>query len=197
MANRRLSVNKLRSSIASLPLLRSIIRNAEKVRTATARRLTMGRDPHPQSSPRVRATSNAASPAPKVIAPGMSKGLVGASFFGSRSFHSARAMTTAPMGMLTQNMDCQPNAPVRKPPRGGPRLSPMYTDMAFIPSALPLSCGGKAAVMMAADVAVMNAAPHPCRALKAIIWLPLLAMLHRKEPRTKMPKPTMKMGFLP
>jgi hypothetical protein len=62
----------------------------------------------------------------------------------------------------------QPNEWVTKPPKEGPIANPAEMLMALMPKALPLSCAGKEAVMMAKGTAIIIPAASPWIARKAI-----------------------------
>jgi hypothetical protein len=94
-----------------------------------------------------------------------------------------------PMGRFTRKIQRQPRLSTRKPPSGGPTLSPRYTTITLMPSALPRSVRGNTEVTMAAAVALSRAAPQPCTTRLAMSQAPFMLTAANKEPAVNRTSP--------
>jgi hypothetical protein len=102
-----------------------------------------------------------------------------------------------PKGRIARKTLLQWKCWVRRPPRTGPRESPVYTAATLIPRTLPLSWGGKTEVRIASPVAKIIALPIPWRMRKRMSWKAEEATAQSKEERVKATIPKLKIFFLP
>src|SRR2546425_3090495 len=101
------------------------------------------------------------------------------------------------MGTLTQNIERQPAAEVRNPPKTSPRTDPAEIATALVPSAVPLSSKGNASVRIAVLLEKRRAAPSPWTILKTTSCVPDCDRLQSAEATVKTANPRVKSLTLP
>ena len=109
----------------------------------------------PRPSPRLIATVKNPSSPNSSTAPGMSRPLGRCSLGLSTSSRQASSAPTSPKGMRSQKMARQSISSISRPPRDGPAAAPAPTVETIRPSPVPRLEGGKAAVMIAAPLAMV------------------------------------------